>query len=78
MANPKEIHWKAMSRMVGYLRGKELYGLIFRSSESLTAIQYCNASYDTDTDTRKSVSGMISTVCGMIVNWSLHTQNVVQ
>ena len=77
MSNPGSMQWKAMERIVGYLKGKRLHGLIFRKPEALTAVQYCDANYATDPDLRRSVSGMISTIGGMIVNWSSRTQKIV-
>ena len=76
MKTPGNQHWKAMERVVGYLKGKSLRGLIMRRPEYLRAIEYCDASYATDTMLRRSVSGMISSIGGLIVNWSSRTQKV--
>ena len=62
-----------MHRVVGYLKGKELHGLVMMKPECLTAINYCDASYATDKDLRRSVSGMICTLGGLVVNWSSRT-----
>ena len=76
MRNPGAEHWKAMERIVGYLKGKKLHGLIMRSPSSMQVVNYCDASYATDTVLRRSVSGMISSVGGMIVNWASRTQKI--
>ena len=76
MSNPGEEQWKAMERLVGYLKGKELHGLIMRRPESLRVINYCDASYATDKDLRRSVSGMVGSIGGMVINWSSRTQKV--
>ena len=76
MKNPGPEHWKAMERIVGYLKGKKLHGLIMRRPNDLKVIDYCDASYATDTVLRRSVSGMISSIGGMVVNWSSRTQKV--
>ena len=68
MANPGEEQWKAMRRVVGYLNGKKLHGHIMRRPNSLQAVQYCDASYATDPIARRSISGMIGTLGGMIVS----------
>ena len=73
MSNPGEEHWKSMGRIVGYLKGKELHGHVMRKPESLTAVKYCDASYASDPIARKSVSGMIGTLRGMMTNWSSRT-----
>ena len=76
MANPGEEQWKAMRRVVGYLNGKKLHGHIMRRPNSLQAVQYCDASYATDPIARRSISGMIGTLGGMIVSWSSRTQKI--
>ena len=43
----------------------------------MKAIQYCDASYATYPDLRRSVSELISTVGGMIANWISRTQKIV-
>ena len=43
---------------------------------NLQAVQYCDASYATDPVARRSVSGMIGTLGGMIVSWSSRTQKI--
>ena len=73
MSNPGEDQWKAMRRVVGYLKGKNLHGHVMRRPKDLKAVLYCDASYATDKDQRRSVSG---TLGGMIVNWSSCTQKV--
>ena len=42
--------------------------------ENLTVINYCDASYATEKILRRSVSGIIFTVGGLVVNWSSCTQ----
>ena len=75
MTNPGEEHWKSMERMVGYMKGKKLYGLIYRKPENLKCIDYCDANYATNADDRKSVSGAVYTVGGMVTGWSSKTQH---
>ena len=76
MSNPGEEQWKAMGRVVGYLKGKKLHGHIMRRPRELQAVQYCDASYATDPVLRRSISGMIGTLGGMIVSWSSRTQKI--
>ena len=47
-----------------------------RRHEDLKAVLYCDASYATDKDQCRSVSGMIGTLGELIVNWSSRTQKV--
>ena len=75
MTNPGEDHWKSMERMVGYMKGKSFYGIVLRKPECLKGIDYCDANYATNVDDRKSVSGAVYTVGGMITRWSSKTQH---
>ena len=65
-----------MEYLVGYLKGKELHGLIMRKPESLNVVDYCGTNYATDNDLGRSVSNMVGSIVGMVINWSSHTQKV--
>ena len=68
MSKPGTDQWKAMERVVGYLKGKKMHGLVMRKPECLTVINFCDASHATDKELLRSVSGMIYTVGGLVVN----------
>ena len=63
----------SMGRIVGYLKGKELYGHIIHNLESLTAVKYCDTSYASDPISKNFVIGMIGTLGGMMTNWNSRT-----
>ena len=44
--------------------------------KDLKAVLHCDASYATDKDQCRSVSGMIGSLGELIVNWSSRTQKV--
>ena len=75
MTNPGEEHWNSMERMVGYMKGKEFYGIILRKPKYLKGIDFCDANYATNIDNRKSVSGALNTIGGMVTGWSSKTQH---
>ena len=75
MTNPGVEHWKSMERMVGYMKSKDFYGIVLRKPESLKAIDFCDANYATNVDDRKSVSGSLNTVGGMVTGWGSKTQH---
>ena len=69
MQNPGEEHWKALERMVGYLKGKEKHELIMRRPLNLRIISYGDSSYGDCKDTRRSSSGDFHTLGGALVSW---------
>ena len=77
MTNPGVSHWKALERCVGYLTSSVYDGLIFRKPRELRSISECDSDYGKDENDRKSISGRINTLGGMITNWSSKKQSTV-
>ncbi len=77
MTNPGGEHWKALERCVGYVGQQENEGLTFRKPRELRSISDCDSDYAKDENDRKSISGRINTLGGMITNWSSKKQNTV-
>jgi hypothetical protein len=77
MSNPNEKHWKALERCVGYVRQQKYEGLTFRTPRELRSISDCDSDYAKNENDRKSISGRINTVGGMITNWSSRKQATV-
>ena len=77
LTNPSEEHWKALERCVGYIISNPFDGLIFRRPRELRSISYCDSDYAKDENDRKSISGRINTVGGMITNWTSKKQGTV-
>ena len=69
MHNPNDSHWEAMSRIVGYLRGKKAHELVIRRPKSLRIISFGDASYADCHDTRRSSTGDLHTIGGSLVSW---------
>ena len=69
MHNPGPQHWKAMSRMMGYLKFKKKHELVIRRPKSLRIVSFGDASYSDCKDTRRSSTGDIHTLGGSIVSW---------
>jgi hypothetical protein len=77
MTNPGLPHWKALERCVGYLTSSDYEGLTYRRPRELRSISDCDSDYGKDENDRKSISGRINTLGGMITNWSSKKQNTV-
>ena len=77
MTNPGEEHWKALEKCVGYVVLRKYKGLVLRTPRELTSISDCDSDFAKDEEDRKSISGSINTVGGMITNWSSKKQATV-
>ena len=74
---PNEEHWKCIERAVGYIKFCKGKGVKTKTPRDLTIISYCDSNYATNPDDRKSVSGMIHTIGGMLLNWCSRKQKIV-
>jgi hypothetical protein len=77
-ANPGTEHWKALDRFVGHL--KVIEGdikLTYRKPRELRPVSIVDSNYATDKTDRRSVSGNIHTLGGVITGWLSKTQNSV-
>ena len=75
--NPGEVHWKELERFVGYLKAnKDKIKLVFRKPKSMRVASNVDSNYATNKDDRKSVSGALHTLGGMLVSWLCKTQDV--
>jgi histone deacetylase 1/2 len=74
---PGEEHWRAMRRLVGYLKYEATHGLVFLVPEDLTIIGYVDSDYASDKSTRKSTTGYLLTMGGCLVSWSSKAQPAV-
>ena len=77
MSHPGLEHWKALGRLIGYLKGKYIKGIVIKQPEVLKAFIFCYSNYATDKDTRKSVSGTVAALGETILTCSLETQRTV-
>lgn len=78
MANPNESHWKAIGHLVGYLKGTVgKPALILRQPKELRVVSFVDASYGNSAEGRRSVSGELHTIGGMISAYSSRTQKTL-
>ena len=69
MSNPNETHWKALGRVIGYLKGMELKGMMHVQPESFRVASLADTDYGNCPETRRSVGCSIFTMGCMIVGW---------
>jgi len=77
MIKPTAEHWKALDRAVGYVLHEPYQGLVLKKPKNLRPYIYSDADYASDKQDRKSISGRISTLGGMIMGWSSKKQQTV-
>jgi histone deacetylase 1/2 len=80
MANPLETHWKAVKRILRYLRGTVSHGLLFQPSSSSPPFSlraYSDADWATDQDDRRSTSGSCIYFGTNLISWGSKKQPLV-
>ena len=75
-ANPGEEHWKVVKTILKYLRRTKDQFLIYGESE-LKLKGYTDASFASDKDDSKSISGYVFTLNGGAVSWKSSKQATV-
>jgi hypothetical protein len=77
-SNPGVEQWKALERFVGYLKENEDdIKLTYRKPKELRIVSSVDSNYATDKGDRRSISGGLHTMGGMITNWNCTTQKSV-
>ncbi|TFY53388.1 hypothetical protein EVJ58_g9480 [Rhodofomes roseus] len=79
MANPGYSHWRALKRVLRYLKGTLEYGITFDGNHlaGLQPTVYSDASQGDCTDTGRSTHGHVVMMAGGPVSWSSRRQEVV-
>lgn len=75
--NPGMSHWRALHRVVGYLRQKKVHMIVYKAPVELRSQIFVDSNYETNTETRRSISGYIATIGGMISGWMSKMQRTV-
>ncbi|MCH82167.1 retrovirus-related Pol polyprotein from transposon TNT 1-94, partial [Trifolium medium] len=80
MAHPLESHWKAVKRILRYLKGTIHYGLLLQPSSSSPPFSlraYSDADWATDQDDRRSTSGSCIFFGSNLISWGSKKQQLV-
>ncbi|GMP75523.1 hypothetical protein CsSME_00032577 [Camellia sinensis var. sinensis] len=75
-SNPGPAHWKAVKRILRYLRGTADYTLCYQSSD-LHLVGYCDVDWGGDLDERKSTSGYAFMLSDGAISWSSKKQSCI-
>ncbi|PNX69458.1 putative copia-type protein, partial [Trifolium pratense] len=80
MPHPLESHWKAVKRILRYLKGTIHYGLLLQPSSSSPPFSlraYSDADWATDQDDRRSTSGSCIFFGSNLISWGSKKQQLV-
>ena len=75
-SNPRREHWKAVKRILRYLKGTMDYCLCYQGSD-LRLIGYSDADWGGDLDQRKSTSGYVFLLNKGAISWSSKKQTCI-
>ena len=79
MSKPGQNHWKAVTRVLRYIKGSLNIGLKFDASYQtpVDVIGFTDADWAGDVVERKSTSGYVFQICGGTVSWRSKRQEIV-
>jgi len=77
MSNPNEIHWKALERTVGYLKGMKIRGVTYCEPDSMKIVAVSDTDFANCLETRRSVGCHFITVGGCLVDYSMTKHNTL-
>ncbi|WMV18503.1 hypothetical protein MTR67_011888 [Solanum verrucosum] len=77
LQNPLDKHWKAVKRILCYLRGTLDYGLLYSPAGHQMLTGFSDADWGSSIDDRRSTTGYCVFLGGNLVAWSSKKQHVV-
>lgn len=76
-SNPTKEHWTALKRLLRYLKGTTMFGILYTKGGASECIGFSDADWAGDTNDRKSTSGYVFMLNGGAVSWSSKKQKCV-
>lgn len=76
MAKPKELHWQVAKRILRYLHGTIVYGLVYMYTKYFRLIGYAYSNWVGCMDDRKSTLGCSFSMSLAVVSWSSNSSNL--
>lgn len=77
MQDPRSEHWKAVKRVLRYLKGTINYGISFKACNNLNITCYTDADWATDPDDKKSVTGYCIFIEEKLISWCSKKQSTI-
>lgn len=72
---PRKHHWRALMRIVRYIKGTLNHGLMFRADGENKIVGCCDSDWAGNTDDRTSTSGYVFTYLGTAFSWKSKKQS---
>lgn len=80
MVHPLDSHWRAVKRILRYLKGTSHFGLLLQPSKpdvTFSLRAYCDYDWASDPDDRRSTSGSCIFFGHNLISWSSKKQSLV-
>lgn len=77
MTNPTNIHLGVVKRIIRYLQGTSLLGIVYSAIAEPTLSAFSNSDWATDLNTRRSVIGYIVFLGNNPISWQSKKQSSV-
>ena len=77
MIHPGTEHWKALGRLIGYIKGKDNKCIFIRKPKVLKSVMFCDSNYSTDKETRNIVISLVTMIGGTLLKCSSRTKRTV-
>lgn len=77
LEKPTTTHWRAVKRILKYLKGTINHGLRFKCDQKKQLLAYSDADYAGDLETRRSTTGYVLSFAGGTVPWNSQRQQAV-
>jgi len=72
--DPKKVHWRAVKRVMQYLKGTKDKKLLFGSDRELVLTGHCDSDWGGEEDQRRSTTGYVFSLTGGPVSWCSRLQ----
>lgn len=77
MSRPTEVHHSAAKRILCYLQGTTMFGILYRRGGSHQLIGFTGSDYAESVEDRRSTPGYVFMLSGAVVTWSSRKQPIV-
>eukprot|EP00253_Pinus_taeda_P028322 PITA_28322 len=74
---PKEAHWQAAKRILRYVKGTKMFGILYNVSEHSDLVGYTDSDWTRSVDDRKSTSRYVFHMGSGAISWAFEKQSIV-